>query len=171
MSFRIAILCSFAIAAAPALAQTDAGVIDAGEPDPCDPSCEADGLHFCDGEAPSVLPCATPFARCGELSAAWGADCLLAAGATCDPGYAFGDSRCDRAASLFCIEGTCQVASTPEAPGPLVPSAGTSVADTSSATNDPFACSSCGTSSALGLFCFGGALRGLRRTRRAVRPG
>lgn len=172
MLFRVAILLS--LAAAPALAQTDGGVADAGEPDggvvdagapdPCDPSCQGDQLQFCDGDAASTLDCATLGARCGELSAAWGADCLLPVGAACDPGYGYDESRCDRAASLYCIDGACAVASAPQGQPPLSPSAGSSAADDSS-TSDPFACSSCTDGSAAGVFVLAGAL--LRRRRRA----
>ncbi|MBI1946019.1 MAG: hypothetical protein HYS27_10000 [Deltaproteobacteria bacterium] len=176
MLFRTSVLLAVAAApvlfAVPARAQADAGVQDAGVEDagtpdnPCDPSCDGDTLRFCDGETPRELPCDAPFARCDELSAAWGADCLLPEGAACDPGYAFGESRCDRAASLYCIEGTCQVASGPEVPGPLSPSPGTSSTSGTSATSDPFGCSSCGSASALGLLGCGGALRRLRRRAR-----
>lgn len=163
--------------AAPALAQSDAGVddagaadagdVDAGEPDPCDPRCDDAVLVFCDGTAPTTLDCAALGASCGALSAAWGDDCLLSEGASCDPGYAFGESRCDRAASLYCIEGSCQVASGPEPQSPLSPSAGTGATSSTTTSSDPFGCSSCGAASVFGFTCFGGALR--RRRRRPSR--
>ncbi|MCC7074899.1 MAG: hypothetical protein IT383_26550 [Deltaproteobacteria bacterium] len=147
--------------ASPALAQDDAGAPDAGNP--CDPSCAGDVLSFCDVSQATTLDCAALGATCGALSAEWGPDCLLPAGASCEPGYAFGASRCDRAQSLYCIEGSCQVASGAPASPALTPSAGTGTASTTSATSDPFGCSSCGTASALSFLCFGGALRRLRR--------
>lgn len=187
MFFRTALL--FALCAAPAFAQDDGGVsdagpldagavdageadagtiaADAGQPDPCDPRCEGTFLAFCDGEEASTLNCADLDARCGELSAAWGADCLLAAGAACEPGYGFGESRCDRADSLYCIDGVCAVASGPAAPDPLTPSAGTHADSDQDAASDPFACSSCTQGSAAGLFVLAGALRRLRRLRRS----
>ena len=146
--------------------EPDAGTADAGEPDPCDPRCEVDTLRWCDDGAPSSLDCNALDARCGELSPAWGDDCLLGEGARCDPGYAFGESRCDRGASLYCIGGVCTVASAPEALAPLTPSAGSQGTSDTSTTSDPFACSSCGSGSAAGLFVFAGALRRLRRPRR-----
>ncbi len=152
----------FVLVAAPALAQDDAGVPDAG--DPCDPSCAGAVLSFCDGAAPTTLDCAALGGTCGVLSVEWGPDCLLPAGAACEPGYAFGASRCDRAQSLFCVEGTCQVASGQPAPATLEPTPGTATsATTTTATTDPFGCASCGTASAFGLVCFGGALRRVRR--------
>lgn len=150
-----------ALLASPAAAQNDAGVADAG--DPCDPSCAGAVLSFCDGAAPTTLDCAALGATCGELSAEWGPDCILPAGAACEPGYAFGASRCDRAQSLFCVDGTCQVASGAPAPATLEPTPGTATETTTSATTDPFGCSSCGTASALSFLCFGGALRRLRK--------
>lgn len=154
--------------AAPAFAQTDAGVldagvVDAGPPDVCDPRCQGAELSFCDGATPTTLDCPALGASCGELSAAWGDDCVLPEGAACDPGYAFGESRCDRAASLYCIESTCQVAAGPETQAPLSPSAGTTSSNGTTASSDPFGCSSCGAASALGFTFVGGALRRLRR--------
>ena len=144
-----------------ALAQVDGGI-----PDACDPRCEGAVLHYCDGELPALLDCAALDARCGELSPSWGDDCLLPAGAPCEPGYAFDESRCDRAASLFCVDGACAVASGPQSPPVLEPSAG-SGSSTDSSSDEVLDCSSCSSTSAAGLFVLAGALRRLRRLRRS----
>ena len=105
-------------------------------PDPCVPFCTDLTLHFCDGSDEMALVCTDvdPAARCGELSPEWGADCLLPVGAACDPGYAFGGSRCDGDASLFCIDGACTVADGPAEQGPLSPTPGSESIDTSTDT-------------------------------------
>lgn len=156
--------------ASPALAQSDGGVedagpVDAGDSGACDPRCEGDTLRFCDGEEPTALDCATLEARCGELSAAWGADCLLPAGAACDPGYGFGESRCDRAASLYCVDGACAVAGGPSPAEPLEPTPGTQSRSSGSSATDPFGCDGCSNTSAAGLFLLAGALKRKRRPR------
>ncbi|MCC7109196.1 MAG: hypothetical protein IT382_07920 [Deltaproteobacteria bacterium] len=140
--------------------------VDGGTPDTCDPRCEGAVLHYCDGELPVLLDCATLDARCGELSPAWGDDCLLSAGAPCEPGYAFDESRCDRAASLFCVDGACAVASGPQSPPVLEPSA-SSGSSTDSSSDEVLDCSSCSSTSAAGLFVLAGALGRLRRLRRS----
>ena len=144
---------------------------DAG-PDPCDPRCEGDTLHFCDGDTPATLDCRAVGTRCALLSEAWGEDCVLGMSAQCDPGYAFGASRCDRAASLYCIEGICA-----EADGPVTgeedpeqPTGGTEIADTTTAS-DPFGCSSCGTGQAAALLPALVLLRLRRRERAGARRG
>lgn len=167
---------------ASALAQVDGGPADADAGAPgCEPSCEGDVLTFCDESAAVTLDCTDGdvegSVRCGVLSAEWGADCLLGAGAPCDPGYALGLSRCDRAAGLFCIDQTCTAASEPPAPeGPLEPTPGTNELpeDTTTTETEPFSCESCnepGTSTAV----LGGAglllLRWPRRLRRPERRG
>jgi hypothetical protein len=131
--------------------------------DPCAPVCvDATHLSFCDTGVPTTLDCVTVVdgARCGELSSAWGVDCLLPSGAACDAGYGFGDSRCDDA--LACIDGVC-APGTPSTPEPLSPTAGTSLtSDSSSSTS-----SSCfdGSAAAALSLPIAGALR-LRRRRR-----
>lgn len=81
---------------------------DAGEVD-CTPRCEGEVLHFCDDETPVSIDCSETGATCGELSAEWGADCLLPEGAACDPSYADGLSRClgSADATACCVDGSC----------------------------------------------------------------
>src|SRR5581483_9945968 len=63
---------------------------------------DADGVAGADG--------------CAKISDQWGNDCVLGDGATCDPEYAFGLSRCDPTATdssgqhLFCVSGKCTFA-------------------------------------------------------------
>lgn len=75
---------------------SDAGASDAGPVD-CTPRCEGDTLLFCEGANDLVeLDCAAELdGVCGELSAEWGADCLLPEGAACAYGYADGVGRCE----------------------------------------------------------------------------
>ncbi len=139
--FRCFVLaCVVAGVSARARAQADAG------PDPCTPHCSGDTLAFCDGDAATTLDCRSLDASCGLLSDAWGDDCLLRAGAACEPGYAFGASRCDArstTAALFCIDGACVVADGP-APAPTeTPTAGTEVGAVANDTS-PFGCLNCG---------------------------
>jgi hypothetical protein len=119
-------------------APADAGVVDAGAPvdppdagvDPCTPRCEGDTLRFCDQDTPVTRDCADEGAICGELSPAWGADCLLPEGAACEPGYGDDLSACEGASAGIrcCIDDTCQSAggadcrdfapARPDLPGP-----------------------------------------------------
>jgi hypothetical protein len=151
------------LAAAPvALAQVDAGV-------ECARRCvDADTLEYCDNGAPTTLACdeatVPGVVACGTIGGAWGDDCLLGEGAACDPGYGGGASRCDRSASLFCIDDVCTVADgPPPPPGPLEPSPGTTPPDTAS-SSDPFGCSGCSGDSST-AFVGAAALLLLRRRR------
>lgn len=94
--------------AADAGSDADAGMTDGGagatDAGGCAETCAGDALTFCDGATGEVqtIDCASFDARCGELSAQWGLDCLLPAGAECAPGYAGGLSRCDPDDAPFC---------------------------------------------------------------------
>jgi hypothetical protein len=129
--------------------------------DPCTPTCvDATTLSFCDTATPTTLDCATVArgARCGELSADWGVDCLLPAGAACDAGYGFGESRCDD--GLSCIDGAC-AAGTPAPTSPPSPTPGTATTATTTTT-----ASSCLGGSAAAVLLPAAALSRLRRRRR-----
>jgi len=132
------------VAAAWLAAQTGEGEGEGeGAPDPCAPACiDAATLSFCDTGTPVTLACATVAdgARCGPLSNDWGDDCLLPDGATCDPGYGFGDSRCDD--GLACRDGACAPGA-PEPEPPLSPTAGTVAADTTTPPS-PTSCAGAG---------------------------
>jgi hypothetical protein len=166
-----ALLVAAGVLATPsARAQEDAGVADAG-PDPCDPRCEGDTLSFCDGDTPATLDCRTLNGRCATITGDWGSDCVLGASEPCDPGYAFGASRCDRTASLFCIDGTCTAASGPPPAEPdEQPTDGTELKPTTTTTN-PFGCTDCGTGQAAALLPALVLLRGLARARRRSLQG
>lgn len=131
----------------------------------CDPSCSGTTLSFCD-PAPTTLNCAADGDVPGATACAdipgWGADCVLGAGAACDPGYAFGKSRCG--ADLACLAGTCTVGA-PQAPAPLTPSPGTHATATTVTNTNPFSCLGCGQSTPSGALMFGGLLLALRRRR------
>jgi hypothetical protein len=183
-----------ALASSSSLAQTDAGAADAGSTADagsaadggvvCDPACtvDADGgaaVTFCDPTSPggsSELACASvpgSNQRCGDIGGnpkdgGWGDDCVLGPDAGCDPGYAFGLSRCDPTATdgngqhLFCVADTCTFAAQRPAPAAvLIPSAGTHE-EPNSTTN----CFGCSNSSTAGAVMFGAALLSLRRLRR-----
>jgi hypothetical protein len=118
-----------------------------GAPDPCDPACvDAARLSFCADGVPTELDCAAVAvgSRCGDLSTAWGADCLLPAGAACDPDYGYGDSRCDD--GLACRDAVC-VAGEPQAAAPLAPTPGTTVDLGPTSTASPFGCAGCAAAS------------------------
>jgi hypothetical protein len=137
-------------------------------PDRCDPVCVDDAtLAFCADGEPTTLPCASVAAgaRCGLLSAAWGADCLLPAGAACDPDYGFGDSRCDD--GLSCRDQVCAPGEPAPSP-PATPTAGTTVDLGPTTTASPFACAGCAASPADGVWAALGAL--LLLLRRGCRP-
>ncbi len=152
----------------------DAGDVDGGDVDggagACAPSCDGQTLSFCDDDAGvASIDCTTvPGAsRCGLLSDAWGNDCLLGEGAACDPGYGFGDSRCDRDASLFCVDGTCAVGTAPPAPVVQTPTPGTAtITTTSTSSGDIFSCLGCGGTGTSGALLLGGLLLALRRVPR-----
>lgn len=150
----------------------DAGSDDAG-PASCTPTCEGSVLTFCDESAAVTLDCTggdvEGAVRCGVISTAFGADCILGAGAPCDPDYAFGLSRCDRAAGLFCIAEVCTAAEGPVAPPPLEPTPGSAPQTTpedEETTTDPFGCGSCSESSSSAAFLGGALLLALRPLRR-----
>ena len=132
--------------------------------DPCAPVC-VDGSHlsFCDAGLPVTLDCATIVdgARCGQLSEAWGVDCLLPEGAACDAGYGFGDSRCDD--GLACRNGACAPGE-PQPEEPLSPTAGTSLTSAPSTSSSAWGCASGASSSPVWLAA--AALLGRRRRRR-----
>jgi hypothetical protein len=151
---------------------------------PCDPACVDDGgvpaVSFCDeaDAGPSAIACApdggvTGSDGCASIPAVdggqpWGPDCVLGEGAPCDPGYAFGASRCDpdkvdsNGHHLFCVGDVCTFAASKPGPeAPLEPSAGTHTAP-SSTTN----CFGCNNTSTAGAVMFGAALLSLRRLRR-----
>lgn len=157
---------------------TDAGSVEDGGPEPgadagedaCARRCQdGDVLTYCDVDAPAQLDCVRDLeggARCGLLADSFGEDCLLGEGAGCDPDYAGGLSRCDRSASLYCVDGTCQVASgPPPAPGPLEPTRGTVPTATDDGTSSS-SCLGCGGSSAAPVAAAALLLRPLRRRRR-----
>ena len=163
------ILCALSVPAYAGEGEAAEGVDDEGaaegEEDPCLPVCDVDVLHTCDMGEPVEIDCAAAGWRCAQLSQTWGDDCVLPQGAACAPGYAGGLSRCDPEASLYCIEGVCQVAEelipvpTPE------PTAGSAHALPTSSTN-AFGCENCGSSSAV---FFVPSLWSLRRLRRRIR--
>jgi hypothetical protein len=131
----------------------------------CDPACNgATELAYCDDGEPATIDCTAIGGRCTLLSDAWGDDCVLSAGQACDPGYAFGASRCDRAASLFCIGGECTQASGPENEPDEEPTPGTEVPITAGSTN-PFGCPDCGEGQSALLVPALFGLRALRRRR------
>jgi hypothetical protein len=159
-------LCSVAHAGLPPLdagmVDVDAGVVDAG-PDPCAPTCDGDTLRYCDGSTLTDLDC-TSIGRCGLLSTAWGFDCIAREGAACDPGYAFGASRCDADAQLVCVSGTCHTGTAP-ADTPAQPTAASN--STNPTSSDLLTCSGCGngtgTSTYLVFVLGWGAVRRWRR--------
>jgi hypothetical protein len=169
----------FSFAALLILAAQDAGPADAGPdagpdagaeadagPDACDPVCAGDTLQFCDDGAPATLDCTALGGRCGLLSADWGNDCVLGAGVACDPGYAFGASRCDRGAGLFCLDGACTAGNGPEDEPTEEPTPGTEIPLTTGSTN-PFGCPDCGSGQSALLVPALFALRGISRRRRS----
>src|SRR5688572_5130347 len=93
---------------------------DAGPVDDCAPACNADNtaVVFCDEDEVVTLLCADVEGSdgCANVSAEWGDDCVLTAGTECDPGYAFGASRCGD--GLVCTDGSC-VAGDPAGEQPL----------------------------------------------------
>jgi hypothetical protein len=100
----------------------------AQEPD-CTPRCDNNSLLFCDGIGATTLPCdeVTDGATCAVLSSAWGADCVLPAGATCEPGYAFGVSRCNPPLVCANNDGSLTCGSGPPANTDATPSPGTAL--------------------------------------------
>ena len=97
-----------------------------GEGEGCVTACVDDSaIEFFDGVACVRIACADvdEGSVCGEVSADFGDDCLLADGAACDPGYADGASRC---ASHACVDGVCgNGENQPE--GDLEPTDGTAI--------------------------------------------
>jgi hypothetical protein len=184
LALRSGLLAGLVTLAAPAAAQVDAGPEEGepdagepdagpdGEPDPCDPRCDGDVLLFCDVVTPVALDCVggplEGAVRCGELSPAFGADCLLGAGAPCDPDYGFGLSRCDRQAGLFCIDGTCAPApGPPPVPEPLVPTPGSRPPPTTD-VDAGTSCLGCANPAPTSTAALGGALFLLRRRARLL---
>ncbi len=126
---HVVVVALFALLCVPALAQDggqpDGGALDGGDgveddggvrPDDdagfsgdCTPTCDGELLRFCDDGEPVALDCTETGATCGLLSDEWGFDCVLPAGADCDPGYAEGLSRCDGAgdATRCCVDDVC----------------------------------------------------------------
>ena len=155
------------LAPTPARAQAAEGE---GEGNACTPRCvDATTLAFCDAGAPVTLTCADvdPTAQCAPLSPAWGDDCVLGDGAACDPGYAFGHSRCDEALSLFCVDAACTLAAGPPAAGPpLEPDPGTTPTATTTTTASCLGCAGAPDAAATGALA--GALLLVRGRRRRV---
>jgi hypothetical protein len=156
--------------AAPAAAQDagtdDAGADDAGavvdagaaddagaEPDACELRCDGDVLHYCDGESPATLDCATLGASCGLLDDEWGLDCVLAQGSTCDPGYADGSSRCGDGCCA-CLEEDPDDCAAPESEWACA-ATGDDRCIERPAPDDPFLVGTGGNSTATATTCFG----------------
>jgi hypothetical protein len=112
----------------------------------CAPACDGNTVTFCDDDEVATIDCAQDVhagSTCRRLSAEWGDDCVLPEGAPCDPGYAFGASRCDPGPPrLSCIDGVCAPGA-PASEDPLEPTPGTTVINNNPATTNPFGCSGC----------------------------
>jgi hypothetical protein len=105
----------------------------------CERAClDANTLQFCDTGVASTLACndVDDSAVCGFHSARVGFDCVLPAGAACDPAYAFGTSRCGP--GLFCNALVCSTTA-PAAAGDPEPTKGTKVDADATTTS----CTSC----------------------------